>query len=56
MTLINRRSYGSFRRELTLSSDVEPDKIEAVCKDGILTLTLPKSEKAKAIKVKVKEQ
>ena len=50
------RSYGSFRRELTLSSDVEPDKIEAVCKDGILTLTLPKSEKAKAIKVKVKEQ
>jgi HSP20 family protein len=50
------RSYGSFRRELTLSSDVEPDKIDAVCKDGVLTLTLPKSEKAKAVKVKVKEQ
>lgn len=50
------RSYGSFRRELVLGSDIDLDKIEAVCKDGILTLTLPKSEKAKAVKVKVKEQ
>jgi len=50
------RSYGSFRRDLNLASDVDPDKIEAVCKDGVLTLTLPKTEKAKPIKVKVKEQ
>jgi HSP20 family protein len=49
------RSYGSFRRELNLTSDVNPDKIEAVCKDGVLTIHLPKTEKAKAIKVKVKE-
>jgi len=50
------RSYGSFRRNLVLSSDIDPDKIEAVCKDGVLSITLPKSEKAKAIKVKVKGQ
>ena len=50
------RSYGSFRRNLVLSSDIDPDKIEAVCKDGVLSVTLPKSEKAKAIKVKVKGQ
>jgi HSP20 family protein len=50
------RSYGSFRRDLNLPSDIDPDKVEAVCKDGILTLTLPKTERAKPIKVKVKEQ
>ncbi|MBN2457082.1 MAG: Hsp20/alpha crystallin family protein [Sedimentisphaerales bacterium] len=50
------RSYGSFRRDLTLSADLDSDKIEACCKDGILTVTLPKSEKAKAVKVKVKEE
>ena len=48
------RSYGSFRRSLHLATEVDPEKIEATCKDGILTITLPKSEKAKAVKVKVK--
>ena len=50
------RSYGSFRRDLTLPADVDSTKIDAACKDGVLTITLPKSEKAKAIKVKVKGQ
>ncbi len=50
------RSYGSFRRDITLPSDVESTKIDAHCKDGILTISMPKSEKAKAIKVKVKGQ
>ncbi|MHC4693654.1 MAG: Hsp20/alpha crystallin family protein [Planctomycetota bacterium] len=48
------RSFGSFRRDLNLRSDIASDKIEATCKDGVLTITLPKAEKAKAIKVKVK--
>ena len=47
-------SYGSFRRDLTLPGDVEPAEIEAECKDGVLSVTLPKAEKAKAVKVKVK--
>jgi len=47
-------SYGSFRREITLPTDVDQDKIEAVCKDGVLNITLPKAEKTKAVKVKVK--
>jgi len=50
------RTYGSFRRDLNLPSDINVDKIDAVCKDGVLTLTLPKAEKAKPIKVKVKSQ
>ena len=48
------RSYGSFRRDLNLGSNIDTKKIEAICKDGVLTVTLPKAEKAKAIKVKVK--
>ena len=47
-------TYGSFRRELSLPTDVDPAKIDAVCKDGILSITLPKAEKAKTVKVKVK--
>ncbi len=42
---IERRS-GSFYRALRLPSEVESDKIEANFKDGVLTLTLPKSKEA----------
>lgn len=47
-------TYGSFRRDIPLSAEVDQDKIEAVVKDGILSVTLPKAEKSKAVKVKVK--
>ncbi len=47
-------TYGSFRREVTLSTEVDQGKIDATCKDGVLNITLPKAEKAKAVKVKVK--
>jgi len=47
-------TYGSFRREVVLPTDVDEKKIEAVCKDGILSVTLPKAEKSKAVKVQVK--
>ncbi len=47
-------SYGSFRRELNLPAEVDAGKIDAVCKDGVLSITLPKAAVAKAIKVKVK--
>lgn len=50
------RSYGSFRRDITLPSGVDPAKVEASCKDGILAITLPKEPKARATKVKVKTQ
>ena len=41
------RSAGSFTRSFTLPADVDTEKVEASLKDGILTLTLPKSEAAK---------
>jgi len=47
-------TYGSFRRELALPTDVDQSKVEAACKDGVLSITLPKAASAKAVKVKVK--
>lgn len=49
------RSYGSFSRSLLLPAEVQEDKVKASYKDGILTITFPKTEKAKerAIKIEV---
>jgi len=48
--------YGSFCRSVPLPAQVEHDKAEASFEQGILTVTLPKSEevKPKTIKVKAK--
>ncbi len=48
------RSFGSFRRDLNLAGDVDIAKIDAECKNGVLTVRLPKTEKAKTAKIKVK--
>lgn len=48
------RRYGAFRREVQLPGDVDAEKIEARCTDGVLTVTLPKSEKAKPKRIEVK--
>ena len=47
-------TYGSFRREVTLPTDVNQNKVDASYKDGVLSINLPKAEKAKTIKVKIK--
>jgi HSP20 family protein len=40
--LRNEISYGSFYRSIPFASDVDPDKVNASYKDGILTVTLEK--------------
>jgi len=47
-------TYGSFRREITLPTDVNQSKVDASYKDGVLSIALPKAEKTKSIKVKIK--
>jgi len=49
------RSYGSFLRSFELPDNVDTGKAKAEYKDGMLTLTLPKTEKAKtkALEIKV---
>lgn len=41
------RSYGRFERVLPFGEEVDPDRIEAKFKNGVLTVTLPKNPKAK---------
>ena len=41
------RSYGFFERSFSLPVSLKTDKIKASYKEGILTITLPKSEEAK---------
>jgi HSP20 family protein len=41
------RSYGVFNRSFTLPTSVKSDKIKATYKDGILSITLPKTEEVK---------
>jgi HSP20 family protein len=47
------RFYGKFQRALTLSAPVAADKVKAHYKDGILTVTLPKTEEAKPKQIDV---
>lgn len=48
------RSYGSFTRSIRLPQEVKGDKIKASYKDGVLKITLPKSEEAKKKETKIK--
>ncbi len=47
------RSYGAFARALTLPASIDEEKVQAEFKDGVLTLTMPKREEAKAKKIKI---
>ena len=47
------RRYGTFHRNIPLPNTVDASKIEAAYHDGVLTITLPKSEQAKPRKVKI---
>jgi HSP20 family protein len=48
------RHYGSFCRSFMLPAEVKSDGIEAVYKDGVLRLSVPKSEAAKPKRIEVK--
>lgn len=44
---LSERQYGSFKRSIPLPPTVDPDKAEAKFKNGVLTLTVPKTAEAK---------
>jgi HSP20 family protein len=48
------RESGFFRRVLRLPAQVDPNKVEAACKDGVLTITLAKPEEVKPRTISVK--
>jgi HSP20 family protein len=49
------RVFGSFQRSFTLPAGLKPEDIKAVCKEGVLMVTVPKGkgEPAKEVHVKV---
>ncbi len=50
------RLYGSFERRFTVPNTVDTDKIVAKAELGVLTLTLPKAERAKPRQIAVQVQ
>jgi len=54
--LFQERTYGPFSRTLTLNVPVEVEGTEAIFENGLLTLTLPKSEETKPKIIKVKSK
>jgi len=50
----SERFVGRFQRTIGLPSPVQMDKVQASYSDGVLTVTLPKTEEAKPRQIQVK--
>ena len=53
-TVVCERPQGTFTRQLFLGESLDTDRIEAGYKNGVLRLTIPVAEQAKARKIEVK--
>jgi HSP20 family protein len=49
------RSYGSFSRSFSLPADADADRLVASFKDGVLKITLPRTEEAKPRQIAIKD-
>ena len=48
------RTYGSLNRSFTLPSDALADRVEASFTDGVLAVTIPKTDESKPRSVTIK--
>lgn len=46
--------WGSFSRSILLPQEIDPDEAEATLKNGVLTIKLPKLDKERVQKLKIK--
>ena len=53
VTHLDERAVGSFSRALPLPAPVDPEQVSAEVKDGVLTIVLMKSERAKPHTIQV---
>jgi HSP20 family protein len=49
------RCYGSFSRSFSLPADADADRLAASFKDGVLTVTLPRTEESKPRQIAIKD-
>lgn len=50
---ISERRFGRFSRSFVLPRDVNQDKIQADVNDGVLTVTIPKSEQSRRRRIEI---
>jgi HSP20 family protein len=50
---VAERPYGSYTRQLVLGRSLDTDRLEASYHDGVLTVSIPVAERAKARKITV---
>ena len=53
---IRERRFGRFVRSVTLPNAVAADQVEAVSENGVLKLTLPKTEEVKPKRIEIRKQ
>ena len=51
---LTERRYGRFSRSFVLPKEVEQDRIQAIFENGVLNVTIPKSEKVKPRRIDVR--
>ena len=48
--------WGAFSRKLILPKNIDPSRIQATVKDGILTVAIPKMEKEERKKIEIQQE
>jgi len=51
---LRERSYGKFSRTFDLTDDLDANAIDASCREGVLTMRIPKRPEAKPRQIEVK--
>ena len=52
--IYSEAQFPSYRRQFTLSRELDPSRIDAQLKDGMLRLTIPKAEDARPRRIEVR--
>jgi HSP20 family protein len=50
----SERTYGKFARSMKLPAPVDPEKVSAIFKNGVLAVAMPKSAMTKGTKIPIK--
>jgi len=53
---LRERRHGTFQRSIALPLNLDTDKVEAIAKDGVLKLEIPKTEETKPKRISVKAE